>query len=161
MRRDAWNARTWILAVVAGWSLLVAVLAMFGLGGRITPLPADPDLVQPLPRLPAAPPEQSRVTGSPAGSLRVASPVPTIAGTFSSRLTMAAWLVGPPLSVTIPAALRISGTQSGSVRSVTSIPPSGKPAASAGVATRQTGPLAIALPTLAPSTSTVPFCLSL
>ena len=55
MRRDAWNARTWILAVVAGWSLLVAVLAMFGLGGRITPLPADPDLVQPLPRLPAAP----------------------------------------------------------------------------------------------------------
>ncbi|UOV00730.1 general secretion pathway protein GspN [Pseudoxanthomonas mexicana] len=58
MRRDAWNARTWILAVVAGWSLLVAVLAMFGLGGRITPLPADPDLVQPLPRLPAAPPER-------------------------------------------------------------------------------------------------------
>jgi len=58
VRRDAWNARTWILAVVAGWSLLVAVLAMFGLGGRITPLPADPDLVQPLPRLPAAPPER-------------------------------------------------------------------------------------------------------
>ena len=58
MRRDAWTARTWILAVVAGWSLLVAVLAMFGLGGRITPLPADPDLVQPLPRLPAAPPER-------------------------------------------------------------------------------------------------------
>ena len=28
MRRDAWNARTWILAVVAGWSLLVAVLAV-------------------------------------------------------------------------------------------------------------------------------------
>ncbi len=58
MRPDAWTARTWILAVVAGWALLVALLALFGLGSRITPLPADPDLVQALPRLPPRPPER-------------------------------------------------------------------------------------------------------
>ena len=58
MRADAWNVRTWLLAVVAGWAVLVALLALFGLGSRITPLPADPDLVQSLPSLPAAPPER-------------------------------------------------------------------------------------------------------
>ena len=58
MRPDAWTARTWILATVAGWSVLVTVLAVFGLGARITPLPADPSLVQPLPKLPPAPPER-------------------------------------------------------------------------------------------------------
>ena len=58
MRADTWNLRTWLLAVVAGWAVLVAVLALFGLGSRITPLPADPGLVQALPRLPASPPER-------------------------------------------------------------------------------------------------------
>jgi general secretion pathway protein N len=58
MRPDAWTARTWILATVAGWSVLVLALAVFGLGGRITPLPADPSLVQALPKLPPAPPER-------------------------------------------------------------------------------------------------------
>jgi hypothetical protein len=38
--------------------VLVAVLALFGLGSRITPLPADPGLVHALPRLPASPPER-------------------------------------------------------------------------------------------------------
>jgi general secretion pathway protein N len=58
MRADAWTPRTWVLAAVAGWAVLVALLAVFGLGGRITPLPADPALVQALPRLPAMPPER-------------------------------------------------------------------------------------------------------
>lgn len=58
MRRDAWTARTWLLAAVAGWALLAALLALFGLGSRIAPLPADPALVQALPSLPASPPER-------------------------------------------------------------------------------------------------------
>ena len=58
MRADSWGVRTWILAVVAGWAVLAALLALFGLGSRITPLPADPALVQALPRLPASPPER-------------------------------------------------------------------------------------------------------
>lgn len=58
MRLEAWSARTWVLAVFAGWAVLVVLLAVFGLGGRITPLPVDPELTQPLPRLPAAPPER-------------------------------------------------------------------------------------------------------
>jgi general secretion pathway protein N len=58
VRADTWNVRTWLLAVVAGWAVLAALLALFGLGGRITPLPADPALVQALPRLPANPPER-------------------------------------------------------------------------------------------------------
>nr|WP_298124491.1 general secretion pathway protein GspN [uncultured Pseudoxanthomonas sp.] len=58
MRLETWTARTWILAVTAGWAVLVALLALFGLGGRITPLPADPALVQALPRLPPGPPER-------------------------------------------------------------------------------------------------------
>ncbi|CAN4280263.1 general secretion pathway protein GspN [Pseudoxanthomonas sp. LjRoot125] len=63
MRREAWTARTWILATVTGWSVLVLALAVFGLGGRITPLPADPSLVQDLPKMPPAPPE--RLGGMP------------------------------------------------------------------------------------------------
>ncbi|MCH6482326.1 general secretion pathway protein GspN [Pseudoxanthomonas sp. LH2527] len=58
MRADAWSVRTWLLAVVAGWAVLAALLALFGLGSRITPLPADPALVQALPRLPPSPPER-------------------------------------------------------------------------------------------------------
>ena len=58
MRADNWGVRTWILAVVAGWAVVAALLALFGLGSRITPLPADPALVQALPRLPASPPER-------------------------------------------------------------------------------------------------------
>lgn len=50
--------RTWLLAVVAAWAVLTALLALFGLGGRISPLPADPALVQALPRLPVNPPER-------------------------------------------------------------------------------------------------------
>ena len=58
MRADAWSVRTWLLAVVAGWAVLAALLALFGLGSRITPLPADPALVQALPQLPPSPTER-------------------------------------------------------------------------------------------------------
>ncbi|MET0655356.1 MAG: hypothetical protein ABWY94_07280 [Pseudoxanthomonas sp.] len=52
MRIDSFGPRTWLLAPVAGWTLLVWVLALFGLGGQIRPLPDDPSLVTALPKLP-------------------------------------------------------------------------------------------------------------
>ncbi|MET0581208.1 MAG: hypothetical protein ABWZ08_04445 [Pseudoxanthomonas sp.] len=52
MRIDSFGPRTWLLAAIAGWTLLVWVLALFGLGGQIRPLPDDPSLVTALPRLP-------------------------------------------------------------------------------------------------------------
>lgn len=58
MRPDTWTPRTGALATLAGWAVLVALLAVFGMGGRITPLPPDPSLVQPLPTLPATPTER-------------------------------------------------------------------------------------------------------
>ncbi|WP_062358384.1 hypothetical protein [Pseudoxanthomonas mexicana] len=58
MRAESWSLRTWLLAVVAGWAVLAALLALFGLGSRITPLPADPGLIQALPRLPPSTPER-------------------------------------------------------------------------------------------------------
>lgn len=51
MRADGIGARTWLLAAVAGWALLVWVLSLFGMGGRIQPLPDDASLV---PAMPAA-----------------------------------------------------------------------------------------------------------
>lgn len=51
MRADGVGARTWLLAAVAGWAVLVWALALFGMGGRIQSLPADTSLV---PALPAA-----------------------------------------------------------------------------------------------------------
>jgi general secretion pathway protein N len=53
MRVDDAGARTWVLAAVAGWAVLAWLLAVFGMGGRITPLPDDPGLVKPVPALPA------------------------------------------------------------------------------------------------------------
>ena len=58
-------------------------------------------------------------------SLRLSVPllVPTMQGTPSSRLTIAAWQVLPPLFVTIAPAIFMIGSQSGSVMSVTSTSP--------------------------------------
>ncbi len=52
MRVDDAGARTWLLAAVAGWGVLAWGLAVFGMGGRLTPLPDDPTLVKPIPALP-------------------------------------------------------------------------------------------------------------
>ena len=51
MRTDAIGPRTWLLAALAGWAVLAWLLALFGMGGSIRPLPADPTLVQALPQL--------------------------------------------------------------------------------------------------------------
>ncbi len=51
MRTDAIGPRTWLLAALAGWAILAWLLALFGMGGNIRPLPADPALVQALPQL--------------------------------------------------------------------------------------------------------------
>ncbi len=51
MRTDAIGPRTWLLAALAGWAVLAWLLALFGMGGSIRPLPADPALVQVLPQL--------------------------------------------------------------------------------------------------------------
>jgi general secretion pathway protein N len=58
MRIDSFGPRSWLLAALAGWALLVWVLALFGLGGQIRPLPDDPSLVSALPKLPQQAPER-------------------------------------------------------------------------------------------------------
>ena len=58
MRIDSFGPRTWSLAALAGWALLIWVLALFGLGGQIRPLPDDPSLASALPRLPQQTPER-------------------------------------------------------------------------------------------------------
>lgn len=54
MRTDAIAPRTWLLAAVAGWAVLVWLLALFGLGGRIAPRATDPSLAANLPQPRAA-----------------------------------------------------------------------------------------------------------
>lgn len=58
MRVDSAGPRTWLLGMLAGWALLVWVLALAGMGGHITPLPDDPALLQRLPSPPPPPPER-------------------------------------------------------------------------------------------------------
>lgn len=58
MRLDLIGLRTWLLATVVGWALLVCILAVAGLGKRVDLLPDDPALVQRLPTLPAPAPER-------------------------------------------------------------------------------------------------------
>jgi len=50
MRIDDAGPRTWLLAAVALWAVCTWVLAAAGLGGRVEPLPEDPQLLQPLPQ---------------------------------------------------------------------------------------------------------------
>lgn len=49
MRAEAIGARTWLLAAVAGWAVLVWAFSLFGMGERIQPLPPDASLVPALP----------------------------------------------------------------------------------------------------------------
>ena len=58
MRLDSFGPRTWLLAALAGWAVLIWVLALFGLGGQIRPLPDDPTLVSALPKLAQQAPER-------------------------------------------------------------------------------------------------------
>ena len=91
-------------------------------------------------------------------SLRVASPVPTTHGMPSSRETIAAWQVIPPLSVTIAAERRISGTQSGEVMCVTSTSPLARLPESASVVRMRTAPLPEPGAPPSPCSSTLPGC---
>ncbi len=54
MRADGVGVRTWLLAAIAGWALLVWALAIFGMGSAISPLPADAALAPRLPPVPSA-----------------------------------------------------------------------------------------------------------
>lgn len=50
MRIDDPGPRTWLLAGVAGWTVLAWLLALAGMGGRVTKLADDPGLLVPLPQ---------------------------------------------------------------------------------------------------------------
>lgn len=58
MRIDSFGPRTWLLAALAGWALLLWVAALFGMGGQIRPLADDPGLANALPKLPQQTPER-------------------------------------------------------------------------------------------------------
>jgi hypothetical protein len=87
-----------------------------------------------------SPSEQATVTSAPSCSVSVASPQPTTAGMPSSRAMMAAWQVRPPRLVTMALARFITGSQLGSVMSVTSTSPGCTRSISAVLRTRRTGP---------------------
>ena len=110
---------------------------------------------------PVSPSEQATVTSAPSCSLSVASPQPTTAGMPSSRAMMAAWQVRPPRLVTIAPARFITGSQFGSVMSVTRMSPGCTRSISAIDDTTRTGPVPIFWPIARPSASTAlwPFSL--
>lgn len=58
MRFDNASPRTWLLAATAAWAVVALLLALFGMGGRIAPLPEDAALVRALPPLPKAMPDR-------------------------------------------------------------------------------------------------------
>ncbi len=87
MRLDMIGLRTWLLATVVGWAMLVCALAVAGLGKRVELLPDDPALVQRLPTLPAPAPERlgafeknirksPRIRRSPKTACRIRSSCP-------------------------------------------------------------------------------------
>jgi general secretion pathway protein N len=52
MRFDSAGPLTWLLAAIAGWAVVVLLLAVFGLGGRISTLPEDATMLRDLSDLP-------------------------------------------------------------------------------------------------------------
>ena len=58
MRVEGIAPRTWLLGTVAGWALLVWLLALLGMGNHVQHLPEDPSLVPRLPQLAPPPPER-------------------------------------------------------------------------------------------------------
>jgi len=103
---------------------------------------------------PSSPSAQLTVISLPVSSTSVALPAPTTAGIPSSRLTIAAWQVLPPLFVTIAAAVFITGSQSGVVVSATRISPGLKEGRSEISGITCAFPDAILSPTLLPITRT-------
>jgi hypothetical protein len=105
---------------------------------------------------PVSPSAQEMVTSSPSFSVSVAVSHPTTAGTPSSRAMIAAWHVRPPRLVTMAAARFITGSQFGSVMSVTSTSPSFTRSISATLFTTRTRPWPIFDPMARPEASTSP-----
>ncbi len=99
---------------------------------------------------PVSPSAQDTVQASPSLSLAVASPQPTTAGMPSSRAMMAAWQVRPPRLVTIAAARFITGSQLGSVMSVTMMSPGLTRPISEASSTTRTAPAPILWPIARP-----------
>ncbi len=58
MRVEGVAPRTWLLATVAGWALVLWVLSLLGLGEYVQLLPDDPSIAAQLPQLAAASPER-------------------------------------------------------------------------------------------------------
>ena len=58
VRVDDVPPRTWLLGVLAGWSMVLWTLTLAGLGGHVQRLPDDPSLVARLPQLAPATPER-------------------------------------------------------------------------------------------------------
>ncbi|MCY1210753.1 hypothetical protein D3C87_1357290 [compost metagenome] len=110
---------------------------------------------------PVSPSAQLTVTSVPSLSRSVASPQPTTAGMPSSRAMMAAWQVRPPRLVTMAAARFITGSQLGSVMSVTSTSPACTWSISLMLCTMRTAPVPIFWPMARPSASTAPLPSSL
>ena len=104
--------------------------------------------------LPVSPSAHETVTGWPSLRRRVASPQPTTAGMPSSRAMIAAWQVRPPRLVTMAAASFMTGSQFGSVMSVTSTSPFLTRAISAASGMTRTTPLPILWPIARPLVST-------
>ncbi len=104
----------------------VAVIGLTGVCGRASSTGSNSSADSASSSAPrrTVPLSPSIVTSCPFSSSRVPVPVPTTAGTPSSRETMAAWLVMPPSSVMMPDARFIAGTMSGMVISVTRMSPS-------------------------------------
>ena len=102
----------------------------------------------------------STVMICPSFKIFVAFLVPTTAGVPSSRLTMAAWQVMPPSSVTMALTRRIAGTISGLVIFVTSMSPSLTALVSLMSRTITTRPLAMPGDAPCPSRSATPDDLS-
>ncbi len=96
------------------------------------------------------------VTSLPSATAVVASPAPTTAGMPSSRATIAAWQVRPPRLVTIALAIFITGSQSGSVMSVTRTSPGCSSFIRLEDRITRARPAAILWPTLLPFASTGP-----
>ena len=105
---------------------------------------------------PSSPSAQDTVTDWPSLSRLVPSPVPTTAGMPSSRAMMAAWQVRPPRLVTMAEARFMTGSQLGSVMSVTSTSPGWTLSISETSATMRTGPEPIFWPMARPVMMTSP-----